>query len=226
VWVFLLANVAPSKGHAAQAPAPVQVVRFTAFGVRPLTDVAFVPRAQAAPQKVQFYPTARSPRYEYRGPAPMRFVDPETQEVVAEVTVPSGIQQAMLLFSPIDPKAAGAGKLRYQVAVLDDSVARHGAGGLAIINLSGLALSGTVNERAVTLQPGLNPTLPVGRAVKLHFTTVFKQKTYQSYAGGATLRSDERALLILFPPFNPGSLEVQSRLLLDRPLAAKSSAKK
>jgi hypothetical protein len=204
----------------------VQVVRFTAFGVRPLTDVAFVPRAKAAPQKVQFYPTARSPRYEYRGPAPLQFVDPETRELVAEVTVPPGMQQVMLLFSPVEPAAAGAGKLRYRVAVLDDSTARHGAGGLAIINLSGLTLSGTVNERAVTLQAGLNPTLAVGRALKMQFTTVFKQKTFQSYAGTATLKSDERALLILFPPFNPGSLEVQSRLLVDRPSAGKSPGKK
>lgn len=214
------------RGLCAQAPAPIQVVQFSAFASKPLTDVAFAPSANAAPQKVQFYPAARSPRYEYRGAMPLRFVDPETRAVVAEATIPAGMQQPLLLFSPIDPRAPGAGKVRYQVAVLDDSAARHGPGGIVVINLSGLTLAGTVNDRAVTLQSGLNPVMPIGRAAKLRFTTVYKQRTYQSYAGTANLRSDERALLILFPPFHPGALEVQSRLLVDRPSAGKSPAKK
>jgi hypothetical protein len=56
-------------------------------------------------------------------------------------------------------------------------------------------------------------------------STVFSQRTYQSYAGTARLGRNERALLILFPPFYPGALEVQSRLLVDQPPAGAAAAR-
>jgi hypothetical protein len=130
------------------------------------------------------------------------------------------MRDALLLFSPLADKAAAGGTLRYQVAVLDDSAARHGPGGLAIINLSGLALSGTVGAEKMTLKAGLNPTLAVGRSKPVTLTTVFQGRTYRSYAATITLGRNERALLILFPPFNPGGLEVQPRLLVDQPPGA------
>jgi hypothetical protein len=204
----------------AQNPAVLQSVRFTVFSAQPIKDVAFAPRAKAAPVTLVFQPTARSARYEYRGAMPLRFVDATTGTPVAEATIPPGMQNALLLFSPLAAGKDAGGGLRYQISVLDDGAGRHGAGGLAIINLSGLALSGTINKQAITLKPGLNPTMSVGRAANVKFTTTFKQRTYQSYAGTIALGRNERALLILFPPFYAGSLEVQSRVLVDQPPAA------
>lgn len=208
-----LASLALVSPVSAQVPAPA--IRFTVFASQPIKELAFVPRANATAQKVQFYPTARSPRYEYRGAMPLRFVDETTGAVVAEAAIPAGLRDPLLLFSASDAGAKGG--LKYQIAVLDDGAARHGPGGLAIINLSGLALAGTVNGEKVTLQAGLNPTLPAGKSAKIALSTVFKGKTYQAYTGAATLGRNERALLILFPPFYKGALEVQSRLLIDQP---------
>ncbi len=197
--------------------APLITVRFSAFSVRPPSDVALALRPGAAPQKLVFHPNARSVRLEYRGTLPLRFVDPAAVgTVVAEVAVPPEIKEPLLLFMPSDPKAKAT--LRYQVAVLDDSIARHGPGGLVIVNLSGLALAGTVNAEAVTLRPGLNPPLAMGASGKVVLRTTFKERTYQSYAGTIALKRGERALLLLFPPFNPGGLEVQPRLLVDQPV--------
>ena len=198
----------------ADLPSQIQSVRFTVFSAKTIEDLAFAPRANAALQKLVFYPTARSPRYEYRGPMPLRFVESSSGKIVAEAVIPPGIHDALLLFSPADSSPGG---LRYQISVLDDGAARHGPGGLAIINLSGLALSGTVNKETITLKPGLNPTLAVGRSAKIALSTTFKSRTYQSYANTAALGRNERVLLILFPPFYKGSLEVQSRLLVDQP---------
>jgi hypothetical protein len=198
----------------ARAQAPVSAVRFTVFAARPIADLSFVAREGAAPQKTTFYPTARSPRYEFRGRTPIRFAD-ATGRVVAEATVPPGITDALFLFAPVEP--APAGGLRFQVSVLDDSALRHGPGGLAIINLSGLALSGSVGSQAVSLKPGLNPTLAIGSSAKVTFRASFKNRTYQSYADTVELGRNQRALLILFPPYYKGSLEAQSRLLLDEP---------
>jgi hypothetical protein len=212
----------------AQAPQPV---RFTVFSAKPIADVVFTPRANAAPQKLQFYPTARSPRYEYRGAMPLRFVDEASGVVIAEAAIPPGMADALLLFTPIETDAAasgGARGMRYQIAVLDDGAARHGPGGLAIINFSGLALSGTVNKDNVTLKPGLNPTIAVGNSAKITLHTMLKNKPYRSYADTVQLGRSQRVLLILFPPFYKGALEVQSRLLVDQPpgTAAPPPAKK
>ncbi|MBL9202808.1 MAG: hypothetical protein JNL39_20010 [Opitutaceae bacterium] len=216
---LLAAVLAPALWAQAGPPA----VRFTVFAAKPITNLSFVPRPNAPPQKLQFFPTARSARAEYRGAMPLRFTDSESGEVVAEAAIPAGMIDVLLLFSPL-ASAPKSGGLRYQIAVLDDSAARHAAGGLAIINLSGLALSGTVNKENVALQPGLNPTVTVGRGATIALKTQFKGRTYQSYTGTAALKAGERVLLILFPPFYAGSLEVQSRLLVDQP--GGSSAKR
>jgi len=215
--VLVLASLFLGGAALPAADPSAPAVRFTVFSPQPIRDLTFIPRSNAAPVKVVFQPTARSVRQEFRGAGPLRFVDASSGDVVAEAVIPPSIRDALLLFSPLDAKATAGKNLRYQIAVLDDGAARHGAGGLAIINLSGLTLSGTVGKEKVTLKAGLNPTLAMGRSAAVNLTTVFKGKPYRSYAATVTLARNERALLILFPPFNPGSLEVQPRLLVDQP---------
>lgn len=203
---------------AAQPGASYPLVRFTVFAVKAPADLAFVPTPGAAPQKLQFYPTARSPRYDYRGPVPLRIIDSTTGQSVAEVAIPPGAGEFLLLLTPVAPAAAsGVGTLRYHVAVIDDGALRHGPGGLAILNLSGLELRGSVGKEPVTLQSGLNPAITLAGATKVALSSVYKGRTYPAYGGTVTLKRNERALLLLFPPFYQGSLEAQSRLLIDYP---------
>src|SRR5512145_1220650 len=98
VFRGLILAAAFAAGATAQ-PAS-QAVRFTVFAAKPISGLAYVPRPNAAPEKLQFYPTARSPRYEYRGAMPLRFVDATTAEVVAEAIVPPGMRDALLLLTP------------------------------------------------------------------------------------------------------------------------------
>ncbi len=216
---LVLAGVGSLCGAPASASAgPLQQVRFTVYSARPISDVAFSGRAGAAPQKVTFYPTARSPRYEYRGTMPLRFIDPSSGEVVAEAVIPPDIRDALLLFSPVSSDRGGKlGTLRYQISVLDDSATRQGSGALAIINLSGLELAGTIGKDALTLRSGLNPAVAIGRSTKIAFRTSVKGRLYPAYASTVQLAPKERALLILFPPYTKGSVEVQARLLIDTP---------
>ncbi len=200
---------------AAQAPRSAdQPLRFTVFAPQAIAGLGFVAKTGVAATKVTFYPTARSPRYEFRGAGPLRFTD-ASGAVVAEVAVPAEMHDALLLFSSLD--APGTGGLKYRVAVLDDGAARHAAGGLAVINFSGFALSGTIDGKEVTLKDGLNPAQPIGRAAKVLLRTTVRGRTFQSSSETVQLKKAERALLILFPPFTKGSVEVQSRLLIDEP---------
>lgn len=218
---YLMLALAWAAPLFAQAPGAPQAVRFTVFSAKPVTDLACALRPGGAAQKLVFYPTARSPRYEFRGAMPLRFLDAATNAVIAEATVPPEIQDALLLFMPVEnPAPDKAGRtLRYQVAVLDDGALRHGARGLSVINLSGLELSGTIGQHAVVLKAGLNPTLNVGKSTKIALRALFKGKTYQSHTDSVELGTNDRALLILFPPYYKGSLEAQSRLLIDQPPA-------
>jgi hypothetical protein len=198
----------------AQAPRPGELAgRFTVFSARPITDISFAPRTAAPKQKLVFYPTARSPRYDYRSAMPLRFYDETTGIVVAEAVIPLEMKDALLLFSPIEP--APSSGLRYRIAVLDETGLRSGPSGLTIINLSGLALTGTVGNETVALEAGLNPTIAVASATKVVLRTSAKGRSLQSYADTVLLKKDERALLLIFPPFYKGSLEVQSRLLVE-----------
>ncbi len=207
-------------GLARSAPAPAsQALRFSVFAASPPSGALFVPRPGGEAQKLAFQPSARSRRYEYRGPMPLRFAD-ATGKPLAEATVPAGLHDVLLLFTPAPAGEAG---LPFRIAVLDDSPSRQGAGTLAVINLSGLALAGTVNTTKVTLAAGLNPAVAVGRTAKVEFQTTFKGRVYRSYAATLAMKAGERALLILFPPFNPGSLEAMPRVLLDQPSAPKAA---
>lgn len=222
--VLLAAGAAslPAATHAAAA-AGGPTVRFSVFAATPIADLAYAPRSGAAVTKLQFYPTARSPRYEYRGQMPLRFVDVTAATVLAEATLPADLREALLLFSPkgsaATPAAPGkASALRYQVSVLDDSAARHPSGALSLLNLSGFLLDGTVAKRVVNVEAGLGPTIPIGTAVTpISFSTLIKGRTYTAYRATVQLKGRQRALLVLLPPFNPGGVEVQSRLLLDEP---------
>lgn len=201
-------------------------VRFSLFAAKPIADLAYTARTGTAPVKLPFYPTARSPRYEYRGPMPLRFIDATTSAVVAEATLPADLREALLLFSPKESAGndasaapAKAPALRYQVSVLDDSTARHPSGAISLLNLSGFELAGSVGKRAVAIEAGLGPTIPIGTAAAtVSLTTSIKGRTYTAYRATLQLKGRQRALLVLLPPFSRGGVEVQSRLLLDEPV--------
>lgn len=207
-----------TPGRAASAE---QAVRFTVFVSRTASGLSFLPRVGQPSVPVVVYPTARSPHYEYRGPMPLRFQDAKSGVVVAEATVPPSITEALLLFVPLEPLPATG--LRYQVFVLDDSSVRQAPGSIALINFSGLELSGTIDGQSVRLATGLNPVQPIGRTAAVALRGTLKGRSYQAYAGTIELKNSERALLLLLPPFYKGSLEVQSRLLIDSPLRKTTS---
>jgi hypothetical protein len=190
---------------------------FTVFSAQPIRGLAYVATSGAAPRRLVFYPTARSPQYSYAGPASLQFVDVNSGAVVAEVMLPPDLHTGLLLFAA-EPAPAPAGP-RYRVSVVDDSTATHPPGALLILNNSGLKLSGTINRRHVVLQDGANGPYRLGASRDIELRTPFRGRSYQSYAATLALDPAGRAVLLLCPPYRPGSLEVQSRVLLDAPPA-------
>lgn len=117
---------------------------------------------------------------------PLRFYDETTGNVVAEAVIPPEMKEALLLFAPIEP--APVSGFRYRIAVLDETGLRSGPRGLTIINLSGLALTGTVGKETVALEAGLNPTIALASATKVVLRTSAKGRSIQSYADTVLLK--------------------------------------
>lgn len=199
-------------------PLPALELRFTVFAPSQLTGLAYV--AESTPTQkivpVVFYPTARSPVYVYRGAAPLQFVDLQSKTVVAIAEIPLEMHQPLLIFFPHSP-SPGSG-LRYEVYVHDDAPTRHTAGGLAILNFSGMEITGKIGRQVVELQRGFSGPYQVGKSVRVSFRIHIDNVAYQAYADTIRMGPDGRALLVLLPPFYKGSYEAQSRVLLDEPV--------
>jgi hypothetical protein len=210
--------------EAATEPPPRQI-RFSVFSADPIENLNFLPADQQVPVAVVFYPTIRSPVYTYRGETPLRFYQSGAvgsllapSALVAEVDLASAPENCLLLFSRLPSPAADG--LKYRVHVLDEGAARSGPGSLRIFNLSGLILTGVIGSRSFTLNAGLGPSLRVPKSPKVELRTLFRNRLYPAYSETLELKPNDRGLLLLFPPFRSGSLEVQSRLLVDEPPTA------
>ena len=210
------ASLCPAFGESAPTGRQPELnVRFAVFAAQPVGALAYAAGTGQAERKLalRFYPSARSPRYEYRGPAPLRFYDAKSGDVVAEADIPAGVAEPLLIFSP--QPAGATGGLRYFVYVFDDAASRYGAGKLLVLNFTGMRLAGTVGSRKVALQDGPNGPFDIGGGAAVQFRTEFKKRSYRAYGGTVEAGRSERALLLLLPPFYKGSLEVQSRLLVE-----------
>jgi len=92
---------------------------------------------------------------------------------------------------------------------------------LHLLNYSGLALEGAVNRRSVTVRDRAALRCHVGAVAEIQLRTTFRGRSYQAYAGTVALEPAGRVVLLLLPPYHPGALQVQSRVLVDpvRPAA-------
>ena len=164
-------------------------LRFTVFAGSSIADLGFVqhpPKGPPVTTSVTFYPMSRSPQYRYRGPMPLEFIDTTNKNVVATVTIPDEMTTPLFIFTA---KAASAGESKYQVLIIDDSLVAHRPQGLAILNLSGLALEGSVNRRPVTLRAGLNDVISVGGSTSVQFRTEFRGKSYLAFSDTVSVGS-------------------------------------
>lgn len=202
-------------GAAAQGARDLVTLRFAVFGPSEIRELSFQPQPGAPAVALVPSPTARSPRYSYRGGPSIRFSGTQDGKVVAQAVIPTGLSDVLLLFLP-RAEVAKAGPA-YEVVVLDDSVGALGVGALAIVNLSGLPLSGTLGNQALTLRDGWNAAGSVSRGARIVLSTKVNGREFVAYEGGLSLRPGERALLILQPPFYAGSPQVRATLLVDQP---------
>jgi len=201
VWVCLGA-AGPGEPENSKLP----VYHFTVFAAEILTGLGYIPEPESEVVPLRFRPTERSTRYEFLGETPFQLVDLNSGAVVAEAKIPPPLGDLLFL---ILPKDGG----RYSIQVIDDSPVAGDGDQLRILNLSGLALTGSINGRAIPIGDGMNAPVKLSGTMLLELRTEFRGRSFRTLTETLEAGPSRPNLLILFPPHRPGSLEVQWRLI-------------
>ena len=191
---------------------PQGPLRFTVWAFSPPSRALAVDMGDAGRLPLQFHPTTRSPVYEYAGVARLRFLDAGTGEVVAEADIPAEWRRVLLIFAPAQSRET---RLSYQILVVDDSAEALPKGSLRVLNRSGWTLRGAVNGQSREFPLGLSPAMPASGAVELQLRAALRGRWWTSHTSQFELGAEQRALLVILPPYYPGSPEVQVRRLVD-----------
>lgn len=179
---------------------------------------------------LDFKTSGRSRAYPYEGPNPLVFFeenpaptadDPAAmiQTPVAQLMMPAGVDEVLILFhaNPDYPKVG----LKYRLRAVDvspDSIpARH----ISIFNGTHQKFLGAIGEEVQTADPGVLEVVPgINRPVPIHpkgtvkLAFEFKKEGWQRvYENSFECRSDERLLLVIFPPRFPGSADLRGKLI-------------
>jgi len=212
----------------AQTTGPERFItlRFTAHAVSSLPElVLFEPKTNDMARAITFYTSARSPVYDYVGTNPVVFFnealpvnpgEPMQRKMIAQAMVPESVTQPLFIFFKNPAAENDAKAVPFLVYVFDDSAANLPPGQISLINVSGLEFAGRFNDQVLPIKAGLTPHIILGRSAHIELRTQVAKRYYQSYASTQTLTARERALMLLLPPFNKGSVEVQVRILKGR----------
>lgn len=219
----LLVALAAAGGAAGAGPPAAAEVDFTVFSPEPIEGLAYRATADAVLTCLVFQPTARSRRYHYAGPRHFTLYaspPPDARQNVAEtenagVDLPAGAGEVLLLIRRAGSSSGRAGSWRVQA--FDESLFPDAT--VSVLNFSGLELRGSIGDRAAVLPDGAQAAAPAGRVTEVDLRTPLNGRLYRSCTIAVTLSGGRRGLLLLFPPFHPGSIEVQTRLLSDAPIA-------
>lgn len=164
--------------------------------------------------------------YEYEGPARLVFFrerfDPTPDKTdhivrlsVAQTSIPSGVSQAILIFTPA-PKDSPS---EFTVHFVDAGATNFPANSLRIFNATGVRLAGKVGRenqyfetgisKAFSLTPYLNEKIPITFLVETNEGPKFVFEKAIEFA------AQRRVILVLEPPRRKGSYKIQATNLIE-----------
>lgn len=200
-------------------------IEFTTYGQYPIRNVEYNPIASEAvalglkPESsvtIETHSLGRMGPYLYTGNGPIDFVDSESKETVARVSIPNNKNRWLLVFVK-NPryKSDPENNLKYLVYPFDDSLENLPKNGLVFLNISGQELDGLLEQRRVKIGHGESGSYRVQESIPVNlWTRNFKGdrllpaliKTYQ-------FQPNHRYLMIFFKPVLRGSSDLDVRLL-------------
>ena len=221
VGVALLVGVVPTSLFSQENPlgeptndVPAVGIEFSVYAQERLRNIGFE-STDGAYHEVTLYSGSRSDRFRVRGGV-LRFTQGGAEDrriAVAEVDATLLPPEGLIVFVPTgSTRRSEKASRRFDFHVVDDSVRQCPVGHLRVLNLSGFDLEGRLGDVSFGLAAGaVSPAAKVGAGLRVE---IFARKGRTAfYEPDLSLEENERGLLILFPPFLSGSIEVQPRLL-------------
>lgn len=179
---------------------------------------------------LSFKTSGRSQAYAYEGPNPLVFFEEEPapsvedplamrRTPVAQLPIPAGVDEVLILFyrNPQYPES----RMKYRLRAIDVRADSIPAGHISIFNSTRQKLLGAIGEEVEPGDPGVLEVVPgINRPVPIHpkgsvkLAFEFKNEGWQRvYENTFECQSDERLLLVIFPPRFPGSADLGGKLI-------------
>lgn len=200
---------------------PIIEADFTVYSLKRLKDLKFLHGDRKEASALEFFSSARSKPYEYKGPNPIIFFretpaptieDPNAvkRTKVAELSLPEEGGEFLFIFFPDYSRD----KEQYKVYPLDDSKSELPVGSIRLFNATSFQLEGVFGQNKINLAPGPSKAYRVsGNSMSLGLGFRYEDKFHMSYNGPVELERKSRGLFMIFPPFVKGSAILQTRYL-------------
>lgn len=161
------------------------------------------------------YEGAQTIFFFYEEPVPVsdEFPDGIQRHLSASAEIPEGWTDVLLLFFPAESISKNMN--RYHIYPLDNSESALPLGHLMFFNASGKEMQGVVGSRKIKLNHGPSTAFHLKQKTKIGLAAQTPKGYVQSYMDEIRVDDNQRARLILLPPFFAKSVEVQHRLLYE-----------
>lgn len=203
-----------------------QQIEFAAYGqypirddleYRPVSSEAIAAGEKAAkPVVIGTHSLKRMGPYTFKGGRRISFFDTLTKELVGAVNFPSDSKKWLLIFVKNtryeeDP----TNQPKYKIYPFDDSRQNLPKNALVFLNLSKMELSGTIENKKISLNSGESEPFRIAERLKISLWTpaTYRQKMLPAHIKNYRFKPNHRYLMILFPPVLKGSADADVRFL-------------
>ena len=228
LWFCLTAN----HLQASNPSAPLRTIEFTTYGQYPIKDTWYQPICKealtdgtppSAPVKIETHSLTRKGPHTFTGDNTIRFYNPTTQRQVARVELPKKSDKWLLIFLKNPNYTTHPDtQLKYIIYPFDDSEKNLPIHSLVLLNLTGRELTGKIGKKRIQLNHGTSPKFKARKSIQINLWMRAKNGHDQLQALSKTypFKAGNRNLILLFPPVLKGSADLDTRLLVERPLLA------
>ncbi|HAV13712.1 MAG TPA: hypothetical protein DCX06_09540 [Opitutae bacterium] len=198
---------------------------FTTYGQYPVRGVEYSPVSQEAiaagakiepPIIIKTHALERSGPYTFKGTSPIRFVSKKDQKIVAQVSIPKGSEEWLLIFIKNPRYKENPDKqLKFLVYPFDDSSLSLPKNNLVFLNFSGKDLAGLLEQERVSITRGESAPRSVQESLPMNLwaRSFDGEKLLPALIKTYTFQPNHRYLMIFFPPVLRGSVDLDVRLL-------------
>jgi len=209
-------------------------IQFRVFALNTINGLCFQPALKAVAREIVFFSSERSSAYRYKGGASLAFYEGTgssspipgptgeiTSPPVALAMLPPGVKQVMLLFFPKRQPAADG--LKYDVVVIEDSLEKVPLGMAVTLNASGQNYEGRVGTVPIQIPPGQGVPFKVVGRVHTQLAARVNGQAFRAATFDLKLNAQQRAWVLLFPPYAIGEFQPQIRVLYESQSSLRSS---